>query len=40
MFFDSGKARAELGYAPHPIEGAIRRAIAFFRDSGAAKAAA
>jgi dihydroflavonol-4-reductase len=40
MFFDSGKARAELGYAPRPIDGAIRRAIAFFRESGAAQAAA
>ncbi len=40
MFFDSGKARVELGYAPRPIEGALRRAIAFFRESGAARAAA
>ncbi len=40
MFFDSGKARAELGYSPRPIDGALGRAIAFFRESGAVGAAA
>ncbi len=40
MFFDSGKARRELGYSPRPIDGALDRAIAFFRQSGAARAAA
>src|SRR5208282_2368230 len=33
MFFDSGKARRELGYSPRPIDGALDRAIAFFRQS-------
>ncbi len=40
MFFDSGKARRELGYAPRPIDGALDRAIAFFRQSGAVHVAA
>ncbi|HYB91335.1 MAG TPA: hopanoid-associated sugar epimerase [Candidatus Binataceae bacterium] len=40
MFFDSSKARYELGYEPGPIDGALSRAIEFFRKSGAAKAAA
>ena len=31
MFFDSSKARAELGYAPGPIDAAISRAIEFSR---------
>ncbi len=40
MFFDSSRARRELGYAPRPIDGALDRAIAFFRASGAVRAAA
>ncbi len=40
MFFDSSKARRELGYSPGPIDEAIRRAIEFFRASGAVRAAA
>ena len=40
MFFDSSKARAELGYEPGPINGAIARAIEFFRKTGAVRAAA
>ena len=39
MFFDSSKARAHLGYAPHPVEDALRRAIDFFVGSGVARAA-
>jgi dihydroflavonol-4-reductase len=37
MFFDSAKARAELGYAPAPIDDALHRAISFFRASGLAQ---
>ena len=40
MFFDSGKAVAELGYAPGPLDDGLARAIAFFRRSGMARAAA
>jgi dihydroflavonol-4-reductase len=40
MWFDSSKARDELGYAPGPIGAALRRAIEFFRQRGAARAAA
>jgi dihydroflavonol-4-reductase len=40
MFFDSSKAQAELGYAPRPIEGALRSAIEFFKSQGIAKHAA
>ena len=40
MFFDSSKARIELGYAPHAVDGALARAIGFFREVGAVKAAA
>jgi dihydroflavonol-4-reductase len=39
MFFDSSKARAELGYVPGPIDGAIKRAIEFFRERAGKKAA-
>jgi dihydroflavonol-4-reductase len=39
MFFDSGKAAAELGYAPGSIDGALQRAIDFFRNTGMAQAA-
>jgi dihydroflavonol-4-reductase len=40
MFFDSSKARADLGYQTGPIDAAIRAAIEFFRASGAARDAA
>ncbi len=40
MFFDSGKARAELGYASAPVDEGLARAINFFREIGAAPAAA
>jgi dihydroflavonol-4-reductase len=40
MFFDSAKARAAIGYNPGPIDGALARAIAFFREIGAARTAA
>ena len=40
MFFDSSKARAELGYSPGPIDAAIAAAIEFFRSKGTAKSAA
>jgi dihydroflavonol-4-reductase len=40
MFFDSSKACAELGYAPHPIDDGLARAIEFFRSIGTARAAA
>jgi dihydroflavonol-4-reductase len=36
MFFDSNKARAELGYEAGPINDALTRAIKFFRESGLA----
>jgi dihydroflavonol-4-reductase len=39
MFFDSAKARAELGYEPAPIDDGLRRAIEFFRDNGFARVA-
>jgi dihydroflavonol-4-reductase len=39
MFFDSSKARAELGYETAPIDGALNRAIEFFRVSGLARTA-
>ena len=37
MFFDSSKARAERGYETAPIEGALNRAIEFFRVNGLAR---
>ena len=40
MFFDSSRARTELGYAPHLIDDGLARAIDFFRRIGAARAAA
>jgi dihydroflavonol-4-reductase len=40
MFFDSSKARAELGYEPRPVDDALRRAIEFFRGIGAVRVAA
>jgi dihydroflavonol-4-reductase len=36
MFFDSAKARAELGYKTTPIDDALSRAINFFRMNGLA----
>lgn len=39
MFFDSAKARTELGYEAAPIEQALTRAISFFRMSGLARIA-
>jgi dihydroflavonol-4-reductase len=40
MFFDSSKARSELGYSPGPIGPALNAAIEFFRSIGSAKSAA
>lgn len=40
MFFDSSKARDAIGYNPGPIDGALARAIGFFREIGAARTAA
>ncbi|MGH7864199.1 MAG: hopanoid-associated sugar epimerase [Candidatus Binataceae bacterium] len=40
MWFDSSKARRELGYEPGPVDDALRRAIDFFRRRGAGRAAA
>lgn len=40
MFFDSSKARAELGYAPGPVDPALKRAIDFFRAQNGRRAAA
>ena len=40
MFFDCSRARAELGYAPTPVDEGLARAIEFFRRTGAARAAA
>ncbi len=37
MFFDSGKARAELGYETAPIDDGLTRAIEFFRRIGVAR---
>jgi dihydroflavonol-4-reductase len=40
MFFDSAKARGELGYAPRPLDAALAAAVEFFRTSGLVRAAA
>lgn len=40
MFFDSSKARDAIGYNPGPIDGALARAIGFFREISAARTAA
>ena len=40
MFFDSSKARQQLGYEPAPVDDGLARAIEFFRRIGAARAAA
>ncbi len=37
MFVDCSKARRELGYAPKPVEEALSRAVAWFRDAGYVK---
>jgi dihydroflavonol-4-reductase len=34
MYYDTSKARIQLGYAPGPIDGAIRDAIRWFADNG------
>jgi dihydroflavonol-4-reductase len=34
MFFDSTKAVRELGFAPAPVEDALARAVAWFRENG------
>lgn len=33
MFFDSAKAMRDLGYNPSPVEGAIERAVTWFREN-------
>ncbi|MGH7948350.1 MAG: hopanoid-associated sugar epimerase, partial [Candidatus Binataceae bacterium] len=40
MWFDSSKARRELGYEAGSVDDALRRAIEFFRRSGAGRVAA
>src|SRR5205807_380448 len=37
MFFDSSKAREELGYRSAPVEEGLKRAIEFFRRAGMAR---
>ncbi len=39
MFFDSSKAKAEIGYEPGPVDDSIRRAIEFFQAMNARTAA-
>jgi dihydroflavonol-4-reductase len=39
MFFDSAKARIELGYEPRSIDDALQRAIEFYRFCGLARTA-
>jgi dihydroflavonol-4-reductase len=34
MFVSTAKAARELGYVPAPVEGALSRAIEWFRDNG------
>ena len=34
MFVTHDKAARELGFAPHPVEGALKRAIDWFRANG------
>jgi dihydroflavonol-4-reductase len=40
MFFDSAKARRELGYSPRPVDAALAAAVEFFRKTGLARAPA
>src|SRR3984893_8322672 len=40
MFFDSSKAKAEIGYAAGPVDPALKRAIDFFRARNGPRAAA
>jgi nucleoside-diphosphate-sugar epimerase len=40
MFFDSAKARDELGYSPRRVETALAEAVEFFRKTGLARDAA
>jgi dihydroflavonol-4-reductase len=40
MFFDSSKARRDIGYEPGLVENALARAIGFYREIGAAPAMA
>jgi dihydroflavonol-4-reductase len=40
MFFDSAKARAELGYKSAPVDEGLKRAIEFFRRVGMSRAPA
>jgi dihydroflavonol-4-reductase len=40
MFFDSSKARRELGYEPNPVDEALARAVEFFRKAARSSAAA
>ena len=37
MWFDSGKAKRELGYSPRPAEDALREAVRYFTDNGYVK---
>jgi dihydroflavonol-4-reductase len=34
MYYDTSKARSDLGFSPGPIDGAIRAAITWFADNG------
>ncbi len=38
MFFDSSKARRELGYEPGPVEEALERSVAWYRSHGYVRA--
>lgn len=40
MFFDSSKAKRDLGFAPGPVDAALSGAIDFFRKTGAARVTA
>ena len=34
MFVTHAKAARELGYSPGPVDGALERAVRWFRDNG------
>jgi len=34
MFVSSAKAERELGWKPHPVDGALRRAVEWFLANG------